>query len=49
MMDYEGVPRPERRKMTAGKSLVDSALAPDEAAMLSHLRKQLSQRLQETI
>ncbi|TRM59080.1 hypothetical protein BD626DRAFT_509687 [Schizophyllum amplum] len=48
MMPYEGVPRPERKNMTAGKSVVDADLAPDESAMVEHLKAQLAQRLSET-
>lgn len=48
MKAYEGVPRPERQKMTAGKSIVKSEQAPDEEAMVKHLTEQLSARLAET-
>lgn len=42
MQSYEGVHRPERKKMTAGKSVVEDTIAPDEDTMVAHLRKQLS-------
>jgi hypothetical protein len=45
---YQGVYRPERRKMTAGKSIVAEDVAPDESAMLEHLTQQLKARLLET-
>ncbi|KAL1664907.1 hypothetical protein GGF50DRAFT_101152 [Schizophyllum commune] len=61
MVPYEGVARPERKKMTAGKSVVDDqildgygkgrseeGLAPEEDAMVEHLKAQLAQRLAET-
>jgi hypothetical protein len=48
MKAYEGVPRPERRKMTAGKSIVEHDRALDEKAMVYHLHQQLSARLAET-
>ncbi|KAL1743348.1 hypothetical protein HDZ31DRAFT_74937 [Schizophyllum fasciatum] len=48
MVPYEGVSRPERKKMTAGKSVVEDQLAPDEDAMVEHLKAQLAQRLSET-
>ncbi|KAJ7982926.1 hypothetical protein DFH06DRAFT_1171944 [Mycena polygramma] len=48
MVAYEGVPRPERQNMTAGKSLVAGNIAPDEDAMVEHLRKQLALRLMQT-
>ncbi|KAJ7708686.1 hypothetical protein B0H17DRAFT_916317, partial [Mycena rosella] len=46
MVAYEGVPRPERQKMTTGKSLVN--IAPDENAMVEHLKNQLALRLMQT-
>ncbi|KAK7055355.1 hypothetical protein R3P38DRAFT_2846584 [Favolaschia claudopus] len=48
MVDYEGVPRPERQNMTAGKSLVATEIAPDENAMIIHLKKELTVRLMQT-
>uniref|UniRef100_D8QK43 Uncharacterized protein n=1 Tax=Schizophyllum commune (strain H4-8 / FGSC 9210) TaxID=578458 RepID=D8QK43_SCHCM len=61
MVPYEGVARPERKKMTAGKSVVadevldgygkgraEEGLAPEEDAMVEHLKAQLAQRLAET-
>ncbi|KAJ7483274.1 hypothetical protein FB451DRAFT_1029543 [Mycena latifolia] len=48
MVAYERVPRPERQNMTAGKSLVGSHIAPDENAMVEHLKKQLALRLMQT-
>ncbi|KAJ7477197.1 hypothetical protein B0H11DRAFT_2158288 [Mycena galericulata] len=50
MVAYEGVPRPERQNMTstAGKSLVESHIAPDEDAMVAHLKEQLALRLRQT-
>ncbi|KAJ7733157.1 hypothetical protein B0H16DRAFT_1769549 [Mycena metata] len=48
MVSYEGVPRPERQNMTAGKSLVAIEVAPDESAMVEHLRQQLALRLAQT-
>ncbi|KAJ6597989.1 hypothetical protein B0H10DRAFT_1826509 [Mycena sp. CBHHK59/15] len=48
MVAYEGVVRPEREKMTAGKSLVASEIAPDENAMVKHLKDQLALRLAQT-
>lgn len=48
MKAYEGVARPERKKMTAGKSIVEADRAPDEEAMVKHLTEQLSTRLAET-
>ncbi|KAE9400964.1 hypothetical protein BT96DRAFT_992517 [Gymnopus androsaceus JB14] len=40
--------RPERNKMTAGKSLVKDDSVLDDNAMVNHLRQMLSVRLQET-
>lgn len=48
MVEYERVVRPERQNMTAGKSLVASSIAPNEEAMVEHLRKQLALRLMQT-
>ncbi|KAJ6561221.1 hypothetical protein DFH09DRAFT_1083184 [Mycena vulgaris] len=48
MVAYEGVPRPERQNMTAGKSLVAREIAPDENAMVEHLKQQLALRLFQT-
>lgn len=48
MQPYEGVYRPERKKMTAGKSCVENNIAPDEDAMVVHLKKQLAVRLSQT-
>lgn len=48
MKAYEGVARPERKKMTAGKSIVEANQAPDEGAMVKRLTEQLSTRLAET-
>ncbi|KAK7031691.1 hypothetical protein R3P38DRAFT_824904 [Favolaschia claudopus] len=46
MQPYESVHRPERMTMTAGISVVD---APDENQMIEHLKRQLGQRLAQTI
>ncbi|KAJ7868993.1 hypothetical protein B0H14DRAFT_3582787 [Mycena olivaceomarginata] len=46
MQPYESVPRPERRKMTAGTSLVD---APDGDQMIEDLKRELGQRLTQTV
>ncbi|KAJ3809384.1 hypothetical protein F5876DRAFT_43964 [Lentinula aff. lateritia] len=49
MQRYQ-VHRPERNKMTAGKSLVedDSVQTSDESVMVNHLKQMLSVRLKET-
>ncbi|KAJ3723556.1 hypothetical protein DFJ43DRAFT_1003511 [Lentinula guzmanii] len=49
MQRYQ-VHRPERNKMTAGKSLVeeDSVQVSDDSAMVNHLKQMLSVRLKET-
>ncbi|KAJ7504632.1 hypothetical protein B0H11DRAFT_2273243 [Mycena galericulata] len=46
MQPYESVPRPERRKMTAGTSLVD---APDGDQMIKDLKRELGRRLTQTV
>ncbi|KAJ7483317.1 hypothetical protein FB451DRAFT_104226 [Mycena latifolia] len=46
MQPYESVRRPERKTMTAGVSVVD---APDESQMIEHLKRQLGQRLAQTV
>ncbi|KAF7373540.1 15-hydroxyprostaglandin dehydrogenase (Nad(+)) protein [Mycena sanguinolenta] len=48
MVAYESIPRPERQKMTAGRSLVAEDIAPDEDAMVHHLTEQLALRLKQT-
>ncbi|KAJ7498040.1 hypothetical protein B0H11DRAFT_2189800 [Mycena galericulata] len=46
MQPYESVHRPERKTMTAGISVVD---APDEDQMIEHLKRQLGERLAQTV
>ncbi|KAJ7435522.1 hypothetical protein B0H11DRAFT_2367211 [Mycena galericulata] len=46
MQPYESAPRPERRKMTAGTSLVD---APDGDQMIEDLKRELGRRLTQTV
>ncbi|KAF9067291.1 hypothetical protein BDP27DRAFT_1328994 [Rhodocollybia butyracea] len=47
MQRYQ-VHRPERNKMTAGKSLVRDGGVADDGAMVNHLKEMLSVRLRET-
>lgn len=47
MQRYQ-VHRPERNKMTAGKSLVEDDSVSDDSEMINHLKQMLSVRLQET-
>ncbi|KAF8211109.1 hypothetical protein K438DRAFT_1569721 [Mycena galopus ATCC 62051] len=46
MQPYESVHRPERMTMTAGISVVNSS---DEDQMIEHLKRQLGQRLAQTV
>ncbi|KAJ6485568.1 hypothetical protein C8R45DRAFT_829014 [Mycena sanguinolenta] len=46
MQPYESVHRPERMTMTAGISVVDSS---NESQMIEHLKRQLGQRLAQTV
>ncbi|KAJ7780185.1 hypothetical protein DFH07DRAFT_950232 [Mycena maculata] len=46
MQPYESVHRPERKTMTAGISVVD---ASDEDHMIEHLKRELGQRLAQTV
>ncbi|KAJ7708968.1 hypothetical protein B0H17DRAFT_916894 [Mycena rosella] len=46
MVPYESAHRPERKTMTAGISVVD---ASDEDQMIEHLKRQLGQRLAQTV
>ncbi|KAJ7036554.1 hypothetical protein C8F04DRAFT_953723 [Mycena alexandri] len=46
MQPYESVHRPERKTMTAGISVVE---AGNEDKMIEHLKRQLGQRLAETV
>ncbi|KAJ6488039.1 hypothetical protein C8R45DRAFT_902639 [Mycena sanguinolenta] len=46
MQPYESVHRPERKTMTAGISVVE---ASDEMQMIEHLKKELGQRLAQTV
>ncbi|KAJ7066811.1 hypothetical protein B0H15DRAFT_794304 [Mycena belliarum] len=46
MQPYESVRRPERKTMTAGVSVVD---ASDENQMIEHLKRQLGERLAQTV
>ncbi|KAJ7663901.1 hypothetical protein DFH06DRAFT_986552 [Mycena polygramma] len=46
MQPYESVHRPERKTMTAGISVVDAA---NEDLMIEHLKRELGQRLAQTV
>ncbi|KAJ7826291.1 hypothetical protein B0H14DRAFT_3874067 [Mycena olivaceomarginata] len=49
MVPYEGVHRPERVFMTAGRSIPPEGEASDEAGMVEHLKEVLQERLVQTV
>ncbi|KAJ7501456.1 hypothetical protein B0H11DRAFT_2224353 [Mycena galericulata] len=49
MVPYEGVYRPERVFMTAGRSMPPEGEASDETGMVQHLKEVLQERLTQTI
>ncbi|KAJ7936931.1 hypothetical protein B0H13DRAFT_1852999 [Mycena leptocephala] len=49
MVPYEGVHRPERVFMTAGRSIPPAGEASDEAGMVNHLKEVLQERLTQTV
>ncbi|KAJ6574535.1 hypothetical protein B0H19DRAFT_933039 [Mycena capillaripes] len=49
MVPYEGVHRPERVFMTAGRSIPPEGEASDEAGMVDHLKEVLQERLTQTV
>ncbi|KAJ7876528.1 hypothetical protein B0H14DRAFT_2501376 [Mycena olivaceomarginata] len=49
MISYEGVHRPERVFMTAGRSIPPKGEVSDEMGMVQHLKKVLQERLAQTV
>jgi hypothetical protein len=49
MVPYEGVHRPERVFMTAGRSIPPAGEASDESGMVDHLKEVLQERLTQTV
>ncbi|KAJ7910385.1 hypothetical protein B0H13DRAFT_1615712, partial [Mycena leptocephala] len=49
MVPYEGVHRPERVFMTAGRSMPPEGEASDETGMVQHLKEVLQERITQTV
>jgi hypothetical protein len=49
MIPYEGVHRPERVFMTAGRSMPPEGEASDETGMVQHLKEVLQERVTQTV